>query len=63
MKKLLSNIAANAFKSYLSTIAGTYVGLPDIIAGITAHDWQLAAKGTLILLWGLLTNENAEPHN
>ena len=53
MKRLLQN----AVGSKISSIAGGYLGIPEIIEGCIANDWQRALKGLSILILGLVTNE------
>ena len=54
---MINRILHNALNSYLTSIAGTVAGLPDIIEGFTSKNWSLFAKGLGLLIIGLASNE------
>jgi len=54
---MISRILHNALDSYFTSIAGTIVGLPDMIEGFTTKNWTLFVQGVGELLIGLATNE------
>lgn len=53
----MKRILTNAWSSKISSIAGGYLGIPEIIDGCMAQDWARALKGLAILILGLVTNE------
>lgn len=58
MKKILGRIVNNAVKSPASSILGGCVGYEDIVIGLQTHNYYLLVKGLIIVLAGLLMNEN-----
>ena len=54
MKKLLKNAVGDV----LTSILGSMAGLPELIAGIQAHDATMIIKGAGLLLLGLVSNTN-----
>jgi len=54
---MINRILHNAINSYLTSLAGTVAGLPDMIEGFTSKDWSLFAKGLGLLIIGLASNE------
>ena len=54
---MIKRLITNAVNSYLTSLAGTIVGLPHIIQGFTSKDWALFVQGIGELLIGLASNE------
>lgn len=54
---MIKRMIHNAVNSYLTSIAGTIVGLPHIIEGFTTKNWALVVQGIGELLVGLASNE------
>jgi hypothetical protein len=54
---MISRLIHNALDSYLTSIAGTIVGLPNIIEGFSSKNWALVIQGIGELLIGLASNE------
>lgn len=54
---MFKRLITNAVNSYLTSLAGTIVGLPHIIEGFATKDWALFVQGVGELLIGLASNE------
>jgi hypothetical protein len=54
---MIKRLITNAVNSYLTSLAGSIVGLPHIIEGFTSKNWSLLIQGLGELLIGLAANE------
>jgi hypothetical protein len=54
---MISRLIHNALDSYITTVAGSIVGVPDIIEGFTTKNWTLLIKGIGEFLIGMACNE------
>lgn len=53
MKTLFKNL----FESYISTLAGSIAGIPQIIEGYTNHDLNKIVEGVCVFLLGIVVKE------
>lgn len=56
MKTIISNLVKNALEDVLTSAAGTIIGLPEIIKGVSTHDWYSALEGLCAMVMGFAIN-------